>query len=160
MVSEKTPHKAMLHVSVTAYRQFKSRFGLMTRLQFERHHGPHAWTRAELSFAEHARAQRQLGLANDINWANAAPIGSACAYALATARTPLGLLPVEVVLWSCLFSDLLAIHGITFKDWNELRDDEKQTVWDLGRDGVPWRVEDLSRRPALIHVPDWVLEAA
>ena len=160
MVSVQTPHKAMLHVSPGAYRQWKARHSLMTRLQFERHHGPHAWTRGELCFAEHARAQRVLCLANDMTRGTALAIGGAVVYALATAHTPLGLLPVEVALWTILFSDLLAIHGITFNDWNELPDEEKQSVWDLGCEGAPWSIDEIARRPALLHVPDWVLEAA
>lgn len=160
LVSEQAPHKAMLHVSVSALRQFKSRYRLMTRLQFERHHGPHHWTRAELSFREHARAQRELGYANGLTWGHVAPIGTACAYALATARTPLGLLPVELVLWCYLFADMLAIHGITVEDWDDLTDEEKGSIWDLGRDGAPWSIEVAARRPAVLRVQHLALEAA
>jgi hypothetical protein len=160
MISEDAPHNAMLHVSVSAYHQFKARHSLMTKSQFERHHGPHPWTRAELCFTEQARAQRALGVANGITWANAAPIGTACAYAVATARVDIGLLPIEVVLWSSLFGDFLLHHGIRVDDWLELITDDKQLVWELGCDGVPWDVAPLADAPARLHVPDVQLAAA
>lgn len=159
MINDAAPHRAMLHVGSGAYRQFKARHHLMTKRQFERHHGPHAWTRAELCFREHARAQQALGASRTMA-SYAAPVGTASAYAVATAKVPLGLLPVEVTLWSRLFGELLTHHLIEDEEWYSLTDDEKQSVWALGRGGAPWSLEEVGRQPATLYLGDALRVAA
>lgn len=160
MVSSAAPHLAMLHVSPSALRQFKTRFGLMTKSQFERHHGPQPWRRAKLSFQAHARAQRAFGLANGMEHRIVAPIGTACDYAVKTARARLGLLAVEVVLWSSILDQLLGLHGLCFEDWEEFSDADKLMVWELGRDGAPWDFDQAAREPSLLRVEGQRFQAA
>lgn len=160
MISDEAPHLALLHVSTSAYKQFKARYKLMTGRQFARHHGPHPWTRAELCFREHQRAQRVLGDANGVVSGHAAPIGTACHYSVATARVALGLLPVEAVLWSALFGSFLMHHVLSFEEWGPLVAEDKRCIWDLGLDGVPWTIETAASKKAVLHVPDWEIEAA
>lgn len=155
VISKTEPHKAVLHVTHDAFKKFKSRHALMTARQFARVHGPHAWTKAELCYDEHQRAQRALGMS-----AYPAPIGSACAYAVATSRAGIGLLPIEVVLWTRIFDDLLGHHGLELDDWHALEDSDKAAVWEKGRNGQAWSLDGVAHAPAVLCLQAALLEAA
>lgn len=155
MIDKASPHLARLHVSHAAFKKYKARHGLLTRAQFARIHGPAPWDKAQLCAREHARAESALGRGR-----YPVPIGSACAYAVATARVPVGLLPVEVVLWVRLFDELLMQHGVGLSDWLGLEEDEKAMLWKEGIRGEPMRLEDVARAPAVLHLPEGALAAA
>lgn len=160
MVDGSAPHKALVHVTPEAYRKFKSRYRLKTRRQFVTAHGPHDWTLAELSFSEHNRAQQTFIDACGC----CAPIGVACEYAIVTAGPTwrpkaLGLLPVELVLWTRVFQDLLDRHGLDEATWRELDIAARAQLWSAGRDGAPWSARTLLDWPAQsVATPDLTFE--
>lgn len=148
LISATAPHQAILHVTPAAYRKFKSRHRLDSGRQFQLRHGYHPWRRAELCYIEHADAQRAFSVGGAL-----APLGVACEYALAISsrrprRARIGLLPVEVVLWTRVLDALLSCHGLTFEDWGHFDAEEKTIVWDSGHDGAPWDVDMFLRAPA------------
>jgi hypothetical protein len=142
LVNDAEPHKAVVPVSEAAYRRFKGRHRLLGRSQFARRHGPQPWARAEACFSAHERAQQRF---DDYGGARG-PIGVACDYArmerLCSPRgRSLGLLPVEIVLWTRVFDAMLAHHCFTTAEWLELADDDKLIVWRLGGDDGPWDIQ-------------------
>ncbi len=160
LVNDAEPHKASVPVSEAAYRRFKGRHRLLGRSQFARLHGPQPWVRAELCFLAHERAQQRF----DDRGARG-PIGIACDYArmecLCSPRgRSLGLMPVEVVLWTRVFDAMLAHHSITPTEGLELGDAGKLLVWEMGSARGPWGVDHYLHGPAVRALPDRVLEAA
>ena len=151
LIDKLEPHRARVHVTYAAYRKFKGRHGLMTRRQFQAHYGDHPWARAETCLAEYLRARQELGL-HDVEPA----LGSACAYALATARTELGMLPVEAVIWSRSLSELLLSYGVDPDEWWSLDSDTKASAW--GTVGAV-DFDRVLRAPAVLHLPCGRLEA-
>lgn len=158
MVNNAEPHRAAVQVSEAAYRRFKARHRLLCRKQFARVHGPQPWRRAELCHAAHAAAQNTFG--------TLAPIGVACDYARATLTRigrsrNLGILNVEIVLWTLVFDALLTQHGLTTGDWVTLGDEEKAIVWHLGCcHQTPWSVDAFLHGPAVRGLPSLELPLA
>jgi hypothetical protein len=115
----------------------------------------------ELCFSAHAHAQQRF----DDNGGARGPIGIACDYArMERLCSPngrcLGLLPIEIVLWTRTFDAMLAHHGFTTTEWFELNDDEKSLVWGMGGEAGPWNVERFLHGRAVRCLPDRAAAAA
>lgn len=152
LIDKLEPHRARVHVTHAAYRKYKGRHQLMTRRQFQAHYGDHPWGQAETCLAEYLRARRELGPHNV-----EPALGSTCAYAVATARTALGMLPVEAVVWSRLLSDLLLTYGLDPDEWWSLDSDTKASAWaTLGADDF----DRVLRAPVVLHLSSGQQEAA
>ncbi len=65
-----------------------------------------------------------------------------------TLAETLGLLPIEVVLWLHLFHEMLELHGLSRRDFQELGDEEKDHIWNAGDGKAPgaWSITNLLHR--------------
>lgn len=158
LINEDAPHSAVLHVTAAALRQFKSRWRLMTKLQWQKAHGSHSWSMPSACYEEHERAARVFLDSCGVK----VPIGLACEYAVATAAArwrgrSLGLLPIEMLLHVRRFHEFLGHHGLSLADWAELTARERDEVWSRG--GAP-TLDGLLGRPAIDHFEDRLRELA
>jgi hypothetical protein len=160
LVNNAEPHRALVPVTEAAYRRFKARHRLLGRSQFARLHGPHVWTRAEVCFFAHERAQQVF----DDHGARS-PIGVAADYARMTRQCSpsgrcLGLMPIEIVLWTRTFDAMLAEQGFSTTDWLELGDDDKSLLWNLGGSAGLWNIERFLHGGAVRCLPERAPAAA
>jgi len=145
--NQKDPTASLATVRIGAFRQFRWHHNLMTRTEFEAHYGAHAgrpWLLGYVCWQAHRQAQLELIQANGAP----ASIGVACAKAVRDSELGmhrrLGLLPVEVVLYTRHFDRFvqhLPIQGLlTYDEWCDASDQTKTSYWDLGEgsDSTPW----------------------
>lgn len=154
----------VLRVRYGAFRQFRHSRCLMTRSEFERHHGSiehKPWLHAELCWVAHDRVQAafievngtpcSLGLAAHHVALEGARLG-------AKPQHRLGLLPVEIVLWARLFEMLRMQSGLTYHEWEAFDDETKARFWKYGiatrsRAAVQMGLGDIASTPAWRDLP-------
>jgi hypothetical protein len=156
MIDSAEPHKGRIRVLPSAYKQYRWRHGLLTRSEFVLRHGPEPWLHAELSWLAHRAAQERLRQKNGTG----ASIGMACRLAVqegrkrgAPTRQQVGLLPIELVLYTRVFGAFLAT-GVSYADWGELDGADKHEVWTEGWQGKEWDIDLFFDSPAVRHLGD------
>ncbi len=155
LLNSRDRSKAPCHVSLGNFHQFKHRRQLFDGKQFASIHGPQNWRRPELSYSCIRKAQKSFKASSG----TLAPIGVAAAHAveLGVGKQPIGLLPVEVVLWSRVFHGFLSHYSMAYREWEGLHEDKKAEYWHHHED-PPWALEHIAHAPAVLHL-DPILSA-
>lgn len=159
-INTKEPHLGLVRVKPGAFRQFRHSRGLMTRSEFELHHGSlddRPWLQAELAWRAHDRVQGLTYAANNAYCSVGVAADAIVKQGLdriAEPRDRLGMLPVEIVLWARLFEVLRLAYGFAYDEWEALNDTAKAKYWDTGivNDNgdvrVPFELERIAHQPA------------
>lgn len=129
-------------VKENAFRQFRYRYRLKTKDEFVAAWGNGReklppWFMAQFSWLQHKRQQQ---LMRQVNGDIACSIGVACEAIYTKARdefTPIGILPIELVIWTRIFDKFLGtIHS--FNEWRAIDAADRHEIWNAGPHGSPW----------------------
>jgi hypothetical protein len=148
------PKRLLPNTNNNSFRQYRYRYGLMTGPEFRALHGENPWEHAEQSWLAHRAAKRAVVKANgDIQYS----IGMACFDAYQVTRygpytKALGMMPVELVLWTRLF-DLFLGTITSYAEWRVIDDADKLEIWKAGYQGQPWSIELVTYLPAIFTLP-------
>jgi hypothetical protein len=118
-----------VRVSCGAFRQFKSRHNLLSPKQFRLNFGDQPWLRPELSFVAVHDAFERLGQVTSLGKAAADVVAFGAQLRWGKPDHNLGMLPVEIVLWSRAFHLLLSTYGLTYLEWKQMSEVERLGFW-------------------------------
>ncbi len=153
-INSEARHLGKIPVKPSAYRQFRFRHDLMTGTDFEGIYGTGRWLHAEISWLAH---RAELEEVQERNGAVTYSIGAACQAAHARRRKHpklsmrLGMLPIELTLWTRVF-DLFLSTVLSYDEWEELDDEDKECLWNEGHEGAAWDVDLVATAPAILEL--------
>lgn len=155
-INTKAPHKGRVRVTSNAYHQYRYRLGLMTGPQFELIHGECRKTRKWFWAERCWKTYRDYQLASHRINGTTLSIGKAWLDIYTRSRASLeptdrlGMLPVEMVLWTRLFDTFLSTIA-SWEDWEALEDGEKSEIWSSDQ---PWDLDRIAHCPAALRLGD------
>lgn len=74
------------------------------------------------------------------------PMGERCIHV----GKKIGVFPVEAVLWTQLFTEMLACNNCSVEHWESLTPEDQYETWSAGDGEGAWDVERLFKRPWII----------
>lgn len=149
------PNEGLVKVRHGAFRQFRHKNGLFTRREYELLYGRLAdqpWHLAEHCWMAVAHAQGALLRVNGTTGSLGEAARKAVQDALARSR-PLGVLPIEVVLWTRVFDTFLSTHLLSYDEWAGFSHEERVTFWAPGIAGKRWDIGLVVANPARGSLP-------
>lgn len=155
MIDIEHPNRGLVTVKHGAFRQYRHKNGLYTRREYELLYGAlyeQPWRLAEQCWVAVAHAQGALLRVNRTMGSLGEAARKAVQDALARSK-PLGVLPIEVVLWSRVFDTFLSTHLLSYDEWTEFSHAKRYAFWDDGIAGHPWDVDLVVAHPARGGLP-------
>lgn len=156
-VNNREPEKGLVRVRYNAYRQYRHRHGLLTASEFELIHGEcrvrRPWFWAELCWTTYRVWEEEMFAING----GTHSLGRICQDIYLASRFAadpvkrIGMLPVEIVLWTRLFRAFVGTLA-SYEDWEVLEDDDKTRVWEEGYRGKPWCIGLVAHVPAIAQL--------